>query len=611
MQLANIDIGKLSISKLNMRHDRKPPDVSDILPSVRERGVLTPLLVRPSGEGETFEIVAGRRRYFAVRAILEDGGEIEPLPCAIMEPGDDAAALEASLIENLARLDPDEVSRWETFTRLIRREGRTVEDVARTFGLTEAYVHKVMALGNLLPRIRALYAQGDIDVATVRSLTLATKLQQKDWLAMVDDPEQRAPTGERLKAWLFGGQSISTAVALFDLAAYPGQIVVNLFGEDGYFADPDQFWTAQNEAVATRRDALLDAGWGEVEVLATGERFRSWDHEATPKDKGGRVYVTVAANGEVTVNEGWLPAKEARRARAAAARAEAGETAKAVKPETTSALQQYIDLHRHAAARSVLADHPGIAFRLMVAHAIIGSTLWKVEAESQRAKSDPVTESVAGGEANSRFDARRRAVLALLGRPRDDTEVIVGRYSGETAIVELFARLVSLDDAEVMAVAAVVMGESLAAGGGVVEAVGGYLKPDMAAMWQPDDAFFGLIRDRQVANALLRDVGGKPVANGNVAAKVRTQIGIARDFLAGANNREKVEGWTPKWLAFPPGRYTGRDFSSLALWEAVARKVRRLPAPGPAPAAEAEPAPPVEVEAQAPRPQAEPVAIAA
>ncbi|HBI18249.1 MAG TPA: chromosome partitioning protein ParB, partial [Brevundimonas sp.] len=129
MQLANIDIGKLSISKLNMRHDRKPPDVSDILPSVRERGVLTPLLVRPSGEGETFEIVAGRRRYFAVRAILEDGGEIEPLPCAIMEPGDDAAALEASLIENLARLDPDEVSRWETFTRLIRREGRTVEDV--------------------------------------------------------------------------------------------------------------------------------------------------------------------------------------------------------------------------------------------------------------------------------------------------------------------------------------------------------------------------------------------------------------------------------------------------------------------------------------------------
>ncbi|PZU47953.1 MAG: chromosome partitioning protein ParB [Sphingomonas sp.] len=610
MQLANIDIGKLSISKLNMRHDRKAPDVSDILPSVRERGVLTPLLVRPSGEGETFEIVAGRRRYFAVRAILEDGGEVEPLPCAIMEPGDDAAALEASLIENLARLDPDEVSRWETFTRLIRREGRTVEDVSRTFGLTEAYVHKVMALGNLLPRIRALYAQGDIDVATVRSLTLATKSQQKDWLAMVDDPAQRAPTGERLKAWLFGGQSISTAVALFDLAAYPGQIVVNLFGEDGYFADPDQFWTAQNEAVAARRDALLDAGWGEVEVLASGERFRSWDHEATPKDRGGKVYVTVAANGAVAVHEGWLPAKEARRARAAA-NGEAGETAKAVKPETTSALQQYIDLHRHAAVRSVLADHPGIAFRLMVAHAIIGSTLWKVEVESQRAKSEPVTESVAASEANSRFDARRRAVLARLGRSRDDATVIARHYGDEAAIVDLFARLVSLDDVEVMAVAAVVMGESLAAGGAVVEAVGGYLKPDMAALWQADDAFFGLIRDRQVANALLKDVGGKPVANGNVAAKVRTQIGIVRDFLAGGNNREKVEGWTPKWLAFPPGRYTGRDFASLALWEAVARKIRRLPAPGPAPAAEAEAASPVEAEAQALQPQAEPLAIAA
>lgn len=119
MQLAHVSIDRLSISPANMRHSKRPPDVSDILPSVRARGVLVPLLVRPNGSPETFEIVAGRRRYFAARAVAEERGELESLPCAIMEDGDDADALEASLIENIARLDPDEVSQWETFTRLV------------------------------------------------------------------------------------------------------------------------------------------------------------------------------------------------------------------------------------------------------------------------------------------------------------------------------------------------------------------------------------------------------------------------------------------------------------------------------------------------------------
>lgn len=44
---------------------------------------------------------------FEAKAVAKEAGEVEPLPCAIMAPGDDAAALEASLIENLARFDPN------------------------------------------------------------------------------------------------------------------------------------------------------------------------------------------------------------------------------------------------------------------------------------------------------------------------------------------------------------------------------------------------------------------------------------------------------------------------------------------------------------------------
>src|ERR1700676_4085078 len=311
MQLTHIDIGKLSVSALNMRHGRRAPDTSDILPSIRARGVLVPLLVRPNGEPDNFEIVAGRRRYFAAKTVADEQGEIAPLPCAIMEPAHDAAALEASLIENIARLDPDEMNQYETFVRLTK-EGRSVVEIATTFGITERMVNQRLALGNLLPKIRDAYRNEEIDAETIRHLTLASKAQQKEWLALFADPDNRAPSGYQLKQWLFGGQSVSTKVALFPVADYPGQIVGDLFGEDSYFADADLFWQKQNEAIAAKRDALIEARWSEVVILEPGQHFQSWEHEKTPKKKGGKVFVTVSHRGEVEIHEGYLTRKESR-----------------------------------------------------------------------------------------------------------------------------------------------------------------------------------------------------------------------------------------------------------------------------------------------------------
>ena len=139
MELKHIDIACLSISPANMRGVKKAPDLTNILPSVRARGVLVPLIVRQNGSPTTYEIVAGKRRYHAALIVAQEEGSVEPLPCAIMEAGDDAAALEASLIENIARLDPDEVTQWETFTRLVK-EGRSPDDISLTFGLTALQV---------------------------------------------------------------------------------------------------------------------------------------------------------------------------------------------------------------------------------------------------------------------------------------------------------------------------------------------------------------------------------------------------------------------------------------------------------------------------------------
>jgi len=588
MQLANIDFDKLFVSKTNMRHAEKTPDVSDILPAVRKRGVIVPLIVRP-GELEDrpgmFGIVAGSRRRYANEIVLSEGIDHGPLPCAIMEDGDDAAALEASMIENIKRLDPDEVTQWETFTRLVQKERRSIGDVSETFTVTELHVRRILALGNLTTRIRDLYRKGKIDAPTVRHLTLATKAQQKDWLALYDDPEQRAPTGNQLKGWLFGGTSISVKAALFPLEDYKGKIVGDLFEQDGFFADHDQFWTAQNEAIAAKRDALLEGGWSDVEIMETGQRFHEWEYERTPKVKGGKVFIAVQHNGEVEIREGYLTGEDAKKARARAAKAakvaptEAErQAAQAARPETTSALQTYIDLHRHAAARAVLADHTSVALRLMVAHAITGSPLWTVRVEKQHCPNAAITESVETSAAESRFDEKRRAVLALLDFSPDEPTVAGGNGSDE-GTAAIFARLLALSDADVLAVAAIVMGETMQAGSAVAEAVGSYLKVNMASLWTPDEVFFDLIRDRQVANAMLREIGGKKVADGNVAEKVKTQKAIVRDYLAGANQRRKVEGWTPKWLRFPAASYTARPFATLTRWKQVEGHFKALPAP--------------------------------
>jgi len=552
MELKHIDIAKLSVSPVNMRGGRRTPDLTNILPSVRARGVLVPLIVRANGSPDTFEIVAGRRRYHAALVVAEEGGGIDALPCAIMDAGDDAAALEASLIENVARLDPDEVTRWETFTRLVR-EGRRPEHIAIVFGLTDVQVRRTLALGNLLPRIRTLYRSEKIDAVTVQHLTLASKAQQRDWLALVDDPDGRAPVGQSLKAWLFGGASIPTKLALFDPATFDGEVVADLFGEGSYFASAEQFWAAQNAAVEQRAEAYREAGWREVVILDPGQYFHSWEHERRAKRKGGKVYVAIGHHGDVTFHEGYIGIKEAR----ALAKGAAGgaKVEKPSRPEITAAGNDYVDLHRHAAVRAKLAEAPGVALRVAVAHMIAGSPLWSVKVEQQRSANDAVTESVELSASETAFDAKRREVLALLGFDADTPTVAGGEGEG---LVALFVRLLPLDDPQVMAILSIVMGETLWAGSDMVDLLGVHLAVDVAPVWQADDVLFELIRDREVLLAMVAEVAGKQVTDANVKEPGKVLKGIIRDCLNGSNGRAKVEGWVPRWLRFPASGYTPR-----------------------------------------------------
>lgn len=555
MKIDSIPLDRLSVSKTNMRQGKKPPDITDILPSIIKRGVLSPLFVRPNCNAGHYEIVAGKRRFFASEIAAKECEARAILPCIVLGEGDDAEALEISMIENLLRQNPDQVTQWESYTRLVK-EGRSVEDIAATFALTEVQVKRILALGNLLPRIREAFRAEEIDAATVKHLTLASKAQQKAWLALYDDEDSYTPHGQQLKAWLFGGASVSVKTALFDVASYDGQIVTNLFEEDGYFADADAFWAAQMAEVQTRKAVLIEEGWSDVIVIPPHEHFSTWEHEKTPKRKGGRVYIQCRDNGEVVFHEGYVTTKEAQRIRKAEVTGST-EPVKPTRPELTSTLATYVDLHRHAAVRQQLAVQTGVALRVMVAHAVCGSPLWSIKVQEQKTRNNAVNESIENCVAEARFDERRRAVLDLLGYDAERATVTCDRYHGRE-LGPLVARLLELPDAVVMEVLGIVMAETLASGSDLIEMLGPVLKVDMADYWVADAAFYEALRDREVALAILAEVGGSAVASANAKEKGKTIKGLIADFLTGENGRPKVENWVPRWMRFPPAAYTGR-----------------------------------------------------
>ena len=442
MQLRHIKLEDLKPATVNVRHGKTVPDVSDIQPSIKKCGILQPLLVRPNDKG--FEVVAGRRRYFAVKNLQKDGAEIEPIPCAIMVKGDDAAAMEASLLENIVRLPMDPMQQYEAFAKLIK-QGETIGSIAETFAITELAVKRTLALAGLLPTIKALYQNDQIDAETLRILTLASKAQQKEWLALVKDERAHAPTGHQLKRWLLGGDNIKTNQALFDLADYKGAIITDLFGDDDYFADPEQFWTLQTKAIEQKAQALKEEGWSSVVILERGQYFAEWEFEKTSKEDGGRVYIVINHRGEVTFHEGYITLKEARARKSKTNSNGEADQGKPQKPEITKAMQTYVELHRHALVRTELLSHPKIALRLTVAHMIAGSSLWQIKPEPLRASKPEIKTSVLASPCHNVFEKERTAILDMLGFDKDRSDLV--RCNGDsypTAV--LFAKLLTMTD---------------------------------------------------------------------------------------------------------------------------------------------------------------------
>lgn len=558
MTFMHIPLENLKVSALNMRAGRKKPPLDDILPSIRARGVLVPLLVRPKDRDDSFEIIAGRRRYFASKEVAKESGEAKPLPCRVLAAGDDAAAVEASILENVARLEPDDMQQFEAF-KALSDKGRSVEDIANVFGVTELTVRRRLALGSLIPAIRNAYAKEDIDGASVMALTLASEAKQKEWFQMFRSDDMRAPRGRELKRWLLGGGDIEASVALFSLEDYDGDIYEDLFGEKSVFADAENFWRWQEDAIEKQRAHLIASGWSSVTTLPRGEFFSSWEYDQKTKREGGEVFIETRHSGEVKVHKGYAPRRKK------AAKKGEGE-AQTARPEMTAPMQNYVDLHRHAAIRASILKAPGVALRMLAAHLIAGAPNIRAEPDKQQTRKETTAESLAASKGEALFSKERQEIAALF--ELEDAASISGGNGDEYRLANIFARLMKLSDEDVTRILVFIMGELLAPGHAAIDCIERVIPFEIADWMTPDEAFFDLLRDRKVTNAMLKEIAGTEIASANAGEPVKVQKAIIRDFLSGANGREAVPNWRPAWLVGGGLAYTdaGHEGATRAEW---------------------------------------------
>jgi ParB family transcriptional regulator, chromosome partitioning protein len=153
----------------NPRQPRQNFDEEGLLAlseSVRERGVLQPVLVRPC-PGGTYELIAGERRW---RAAQLAGLEVVP---AVVAPHEDRESLELALIENMAREDLNPIEEARACSLLVEELGLTREDVGKRVGRSRVAVSNLLRLLDLPDEVLDLLVEGRLTEGHGRALLMA------------------------------------------------------------------------------------------------------------------------------------------------------------------------------------------------------------------------------------------------------------------------------------------------------------------------------------------------------------------------------------------------------------------------------------------------------
>jgi ParB family chromosome partitioning protein len=143
----------------------RPEDLEDLANSVREKGILQPIMVRPlPDEPNAYEIVAGERRWRAAQA-----AQLHQVPVIIKELTD-AESLEIAIIENVQRADLNAVEEAAGYERLMQQFSYTQEKLSQLIGKSRSHVANTLRLLSLPQSVRALIEEGKLTAGQARPL---------------------------------------------------------------------------------------------------------------------------------------------------------------------------------------------------------------------------------------------------------------------------------------------------------------------------------------------------------------------------------------------------------------------------------------------------------
>ncbi|MGV8853450.1 MAG: ParB/RepB/Spo0J family partition protein [Devosia sp.] len=154
-------------NRANPRRSFNEDQLEELTNSIREKGVMQPLLVRPSNDPNIFELIAGERRWRASqRAGLHD------VPVIIRDV-DDKEALELAIIENVQRADLNPLEEAMGYGQLIEQFDYTQQDLAQVIGKSRSHVANTLRLLRLPEDVREMVASGSLTAGHARTLITA------------------------------------------------------------------------------------------------------------------------------------------------------------------------------------------------------------------------------------------------------------------------------------------------------------------------------------------------------------------------------------------------------------------------------------------------------
>ncbi|GLQ12227.1 chromosome partitioning protein ParB [Devosia yakushimensis] len=177
-------------NRANPRRTFDPDQLEELTNSIREKGVMQPLLVRPSDDPNIFELIAGERRW---RASQKAG--LHDVPVIVRDVGD-KEALELAIIENVQRADLNPLEEAQGYGQLIEQFEYTQQDLAQVIGKSRSHVANTLRLLKLPEDVRGMVASGTLTAGHARTLITA------------DDPADLA------RQIVSGGLSVREAEAL-------------------------------------------------------------------------------------------------------------------------------------------------------------------------------------------------------------------------------------------------------------------------------------------------------------------------------------------------------------------------------------------------------------